>query len=240
MMQQSSILVSKHYGLSLLLYLALMTITSASIADTSKKSIDTSPKANAVKPAPLRSAKEEMSEHMDDLRVLMVRLYQANPDLLQKSSRVTPEEFAAWAFEGPFGWKFDAIQQVQGLDALALAFQEDYQRDRVLPLITGLQTMLVAAYGGETEYRFTKAAEPQQLHNCARNIELVGRKLAHARDDSGKLYFSLGDVQSQAEIRQTLSGIIKRTLSYAEQVAANSGKSMSHPAIDQQNFIPLN
>lgn len=177
---------------------------------------------------------------MDDLRLLMVKLYYANPELLRKISEVTPEEFAAWAFEGPFGWKFDAIQQAQGLDALALAFQESYQRDRVLPLVTGLQTMLVTAYGGETEYRFIKAAEPQQLYRCARNIELVGQKLASAQDASGQRLFSLGDAASQAQIQQTLNSIINRTLSYAEQLAANNGKAINHQTIEQQNFIPLN
>ena len=65
----------------------------------------------------LRSAKEEVQTHAEHLRQIMVRLYQLNPLELQKSTKVSAEEFMQWVFEGPFNWKFDAIRKLQQTDA---------------------------------------------------------------------------------------------------------------------------
>src|SRR5690606_24303139 len=103
----------------------------------------------------------------------MLELYRLNPGELRKSTQVSAEEYIQWVFEGPFGWKFDAIRGLQGVDALELVYSAEYQGDRVLPLIAGLHTMLVRAYGGETEFRFPRSADVQDLYIAAHNIDLA-------------------------------------------------------------------
>ncbi|MEQ1766190.1 MAG: hypothetical protein ABL859_02065, partial [Methylotenera sp.] len=146
----------------------LMLITSMGLisqngyAAEAKKSENT---ANTTSPAKHKSfiANDEFSLHSSALRDLMLTLYQCNPHELQKSTKVSKEEFVQWVFEGPFGWKFDAIRNKQTLDALSLSLNPEYQADRVLPLVTGLYTMILNSYGGETEYRFTQPINPNIL-----------------------------------------------------------------------------
>lgn len=123
------------------------------------------------------NAKEAFSLHIADLRTLMLNLYECQPQDLQKSTKVSKEEFVQWVFEGPFSWQFDTIKNVQSIEALTLSFSQAYQGDRILPLITGLYTMLLQAYGGKNEYTFA-AATPQKLSIAAQNIAISAAKLS--------------------------------------------------------------
>lgn len=111
----------------------------------------------------LPSARDEMQTHSESLRLLMIALYQQNPSELQKSTKVSAEEMTQWVFEGPFNWKFDALRNRQSVDALKLSIDPKYSGDRVLALITGLQTMLTFAYADKSEW--------QILQNTAHNLE---------------------------------------------------------------------
>lgn len=122
------------------------------------------------------NAKSAFDMHSTQLRQLMLALYECQPQALQKSTKVSKEEFVQWVFEGPFGWRFDAIKNTQSIEALTLSFSQEYQGDRVLPFITGLYTMLLQAYGGKNEYTF-EATNPQKLTIAAQNIHIISAKL---------------------------------------------------------------
>lgn len=130
----------------------------------------------------------EMRENTDSLRHLMVKLYKRNPRELKKSTSGTVDEMVDWVFEGDHGWKFKAIDELQGTDAIYLAFKPDYAGDRVLPFIVGLQTMLIKAHGGKVEFYLTDNIDPQNVYNAARNVEIAAWKLSNARDPKGQLY----------------------------------------------------
>jgi len=135
-----------------------------------------------------RMADVEMRENTDSLRHLMVKLYKRNPRELKKSTSGTVDEMVDWVFEGGHGWKFKAINELQGTDAIYLAFKPDYAGDRVLPFIVGLQTMLIKAHGGKVEFYLTDNIDPQNVYNAARNVEIAAWKLSNARDPKGQLY----------------------------------------------------
>jgi hypothetical protein len=107
---------------------------------------------------------------------------------LKKSTSGTVDEMVDWVFEGGHGWKFKAINELQGTDAIYLAFKPDYAGDRVLPFIVGLQTMLIKAHGGKIEFYLTDNIDPQNVYNAARNVEIAAWKLSNARDPKGQLY----------------------------------------------------
>ena len=130
----------------------------------------------------------EIRENTQSLRLLMTKLYKRNPHELKKSTSGTVEEMVDWVFEGNHGWKFEAIQNLQGTDAIFLTFKPEYQGDRVLPFIVGLQTMLIKAHGGKTEFYITDQVDPQSLYNVARNVEIAAWKLSNARDEHGQLF----------------------------------------------------
>jgi hypothetical protein len=135
-----------------------------------------------------RMADVEMRENTDSLRRLMIKLYKRNPRELRKSTSGTVDEMADWVFEGAHGWKFKAIHDAEGTDAIHLAFKPDYAGDRVLPFIVGLQTMLIKAHGGKAEFYLTDNIDPQNVYNAARNVEIAAWKLSNARDANGQLY----------------------------------------------------
>jgi hypothetical protein len=130
----------------------------------------------------------EMRENTQSLRVLMVKLYKRNPRELRKSTAGSAEEMAKSVFENQRDWRFKEINEAQGTDAIQQALLPDYLGDRVLSLIVGLQTMLIKAHGGKTEFYFTDSIEPQNVYNAARNVEIAVWKLSNARDDTGQLY----------------------------------------------------
>lgn len=130
----------------------------------------------------------EIRENTQSLRVLMVKLYKRNPHELRKSTTENAEEMARSIFENRSDWRFKEVNEMQGADAIQQAFRPEYQGDRVLSLITGMQTMLIKAHGGKTEFYFTDTIDPQNVYNAARNIEITVWKLSNARDDKGQLY----------------------------------------------------
>jgi hypothetical protein len=183
---------------------------------------------------------DEVGEHSRNLRDLMVSLYKLSPDELHKSTSVSAEEFSQWVFEGPFGWKFDAIRKLQGIDALSLVFSDEYRGDRVLPLIVGLHTMLVKAYGGETEFRFTHEPDARGLYNAARNVDIAAWKLFNARDVYGKAYIEPhmdADIKKMTELMHLLEEVAMRTLSYADALAGEKSQR-SGTDLSQGVFIP--
>lgn len=126
----------------------------------------------------------------DALKQMMLNLYTCNPQALQKNTQVSKEEYVAWVFEGPFDWKFDAIRKLQSIAALELSLNQDYHGDRILPLITGLHTMLLQAYGGQTEYRFNDKLNFKSLDIASKNIHIVATRLPRLLDESSQPYLN--------------------------------------------------
>jgi len=99
-----------------------------------------------------RMADHEIRENIQSLRTLMIKLYKRNPSELKKSTSDDAEKMVNWVFNGNHNWNFEAINNLQGTDAIYLAFNEDYKGDRVLPFIVGIYTMLIKAHGGKKEF----------------------------------------------------------------------------------------
>ncbi|PPD53833.1 MAG: hypothetical protein CTY12_04405 [Methylotenera sp.] len=131
------------------------------------------------------NAKDAFDLHSTELRKLMLAFYECQPQSLQKNTKVSKEEFVQWVFEGPFDWKFDSIKNTQSIEALTLSFSQEYQGDRVLPLITGLYTMLLQAYGGKNEYTF-EAANPHKLNIAAQNTNIIMAKLLNVKHENNE------------------------------------------------------
>ena len=134
-----------------------------------------------------RMADVEMRENSQTLRLLMTKLYKRNPHELRKNTTVSAEEMVTSVFENQHGWQFKEIGEMQDSAAIQQAFRPEYQGDRVMSLIVGLQTMLIKAHGGKTEFFFTDSIEPQNIYNAARNVEIAVWRLSNARDDKGQL-----------------------------------------------------
>ena len=191
-----------------------------------------------------RMADVQMHENTQSLRLLMTKLYKRNPRELKRSTEGTVDEMTAWVFEGKHDWKFKEINEAQGTEAIQLAFNPDYEGDRVLPFIVGLQTMLVKAHGGKTDFYLTDSIDPQHIYNAARNVEVAAWKLSTARDPQGQLYLltnEINDAERNLSFEREFGKIIGRLDFYAVTLAEKSQRMISRVAqgLASMIFLPF-
>lgn len=146
-----------------------------------------------------RVADVEMRENTQSLRVLMTKLYKRNPRELHKSGAASVEERVSAVFNNGHGWRFGEINDAQGTEAIQQAFRPEFRGDRVLSLIAGLQTMLIKAHGGKTEFFLTDSIDPQNIYNAARNVEIAVWKLSSARDENGEPYLLTNEINGREQ-----------------------------------------
>ena len=161
-----------------------------------------------------RMADHEIRENIQSLKILMIKLYKRNPSELKKSTSDDVDKMVNWVFNGNHNWNFEAINNVQGTDAIYLAFNEEYKGDRVLPFIVGIYTMLIKAHGGKKEFYLFDSVDPQLLYNASRNIETAVWKLSNARDSSGKPFLlanELNEKENNLSFEREFGKIIGRT-----------------------------
>lgn len=174
-----------------------------------------------------RMADVEMRENSESLRQLMLKLYKRNPHELQKSTSDNAEKMITWVFDGgnQHHFAFEELQNKQGKDAVFLAFNPEFTGDRVLAYIIGLQTMLLKAHGGKTEFFLTDSIDPQTIYNLARNFEIAAWKLSNARDNNGMLYLvsnEINDKDRNLSFEREFGKMIGRTDLYAIALAEKS------------------
>ncbi|NOT15983.1 MAG: hypothetical protein HOP21_10540 [Methylotenera sp.] len=179
-----------------------------------------------------RMADVEIKENMESLRTLMLKLYKRNPRELQKSTSDDAEKMAKWVFEGgaQHRYQFEEIQQKQDTEAIFLAFKPEFEGDRVLAFIVGLQTMLLKAHNDKTDFYFTDSLDPQRIYNMARNIEIAVWKLSNARDQNGALYLLTNEVNEKDKnlsFEREFGKMIGRTDLYAVALAEKSQRLIS-------------
>ena len=141
-----------------------------------------------------RIAEIHQQETLGHLRVLMEKLYRRNPKEWKKSGNNSLENAVARVFDLPHDWNFQELKGKKGIDSLYLTFQENYQNDRVLAFITGLATMVLAAYNDKTDFFILDDLDPQKLYNSARNVEIAVWKLGNTRDSKGELFLLSNDI----------------------------------------------
>jgi len=179
-----------------------------------------------------RMADVEVRENTDSLRVVMLKLYKRNPHELKKSTSDAAEKMITWVFDGgeQHHYLFPEMNNLQGTDAIFLAFKPDYTGDRVLPFIVGLHTMLLKAHNDKTEFYFTDSLDPQRIYNVARNIEIAAWKLSNARDENGSLYLLTNEInenEKNLSFEREFGKMIGRTDLYAIALAEKSQRLIS-------------
>lgn len=237
-----------NHWLTLILALLLSACASPQVAPVNGKKVpeqkDTNSFSQFVKSDVDRLSDVEMRENTQSLRLLMTKMYKRNPAELKKSTSGTVEEMVDWVFEGDHHWNFEAIGGAQDIDAMYLAFKPDYKGDRVLPFIVGIQTMLIKAHGGKTEFFLTDSVEPQRIYNSARNIEIAVWKLSHTRDDAGHLYFVTNEVagnEPNLSFEREFGKMIGRTDLYALTLAEKNQRTITRitQGVATKLFIPF-
>lgn len=124
---------------------------------------------------------------LEALRLLTEKLYKRNPKEWRKSGFSSPEAATARIFDVGLT-DFSALGGKRGTDAIYLAFDENWNGDRVLAFAAGLRGMLLASYNNKTELYLPDDLDPQKFYNSARNVEIAAWKLTSKKTAAGELF----------------------------------------------------
>ena len=122
------------------------------------------------------------------LRELTVKLYHRNPRELQKApTGITIEKRIEQIFVSPRQLSHPELYHRYGVDAIPLAFDENFQGDRVFALMIGIAGMIHASYEYRDEFFMLNDLNQQTLYESARNLEIIVWRLSNRRDQQGEL-----------------------------------------------------
>lgn len=141
-----------------------------------------------------RVAEAHRHEAFVSLKTLAEKLYRRNPREWKKAGHPNMDAALAQLFDPQLIW-LPTLEGRRGVDAIAAAFRDDFQGDRVAALIGGMGGMLNAAFNNQAEFYVLDDLDPQKLYNSARNIEIAAWKLANARDAAGNLLLVSNEMQ---------------------------------------------
>ena len=141
-----------------------------------------------------RMADYEIKENTESLKILALKFFKKNPAELRKTTSDSPEVAVNWLFTNQHNWKFKEINNAQGIEALDQVFDENFNGDRVLSLITGLYTMLIIAHDNQKEFDMFDSLDPQLIYNAARNVEVIVWRLSTKRKKNGELFLVTNEI----------------------------------------------
>lgn len=126
-------------------------------------------------------------EILDILKTLTLKLYRRNPNEWRKSGFASADEATADLFKPVSDWQASAEKDLAWESSLRDLWLEDFNKDRVKALMSGLLAMHMAAFNHQTEFYLLTEIDAQKLYNAARNTEAVVWKLSNARNSRGEI-----------------------------------------------------
>lgn len=140
-------------------------------------------------------ADEFIAETRSAVQELVIKLYARNPGELRKIPGMTLEGRLAQLRVHRYQLDFPELDNLQDVAAMNLAFDPDFQGDRVFALAVGLGSMLRQAYQYKPEMYLPDRLDPEVLRASARNVEVLVWKLKNARKPNGAHYLVTHEYQ---------------------------------------------
>jgi hypothetical protein len=140
-----------------------------------------------------RVAEAHLDEISAGLERLAEKLYKRNPRAWRLGGQPGGQAAVARIFHAPTPWIYAELGSARDVDAVRLAFRDEFRGDRVLALIGGLGGMVATAFNGKEDFFVLDDLDPQKLYNCARNFEIAAWKLNNARDAGNALFLLSND-----------------------------------------------
>jgi hypothetical protein len=160
-----------------------------------------------------------LEESLASTRLLTEKLYRRNPREWRRGGYASLDAAVDRAFDPKFAWTFPELGNARSIDALQLAFQPEFYGDRVFAFGVGMGSMIMLAYGNQTEFFLLDQIDPQKLYNAARNIEVAAWKLATARSADGTLLLLSNDIASDGASNLSYEREIGKLIAYQDSLA---------------------
>jgi hypothetical protein len=183
------------------------------------------------------------------LMELTRKLYVRNPWQLRKSSGMSVDARMAQIF-GTYNTIeipsliFDELNDVTGIDAILLSFDENFQGDRVFAAMVGLTEMLRRSYNHQQEFFIIDSLNEQSLYNSARNIEIFVWRLYQRRDSKGEL-FLLSNRMGESDYDISFDRLFSKMVMVQDMMAlivadkTNRGITKVVQSVAQLAFLPV-
>lgn len=178
-------------------------------------------------------------------RELAIKLYKRNPRELAKAGpNVTVDLRLKQLLGTPRPIKHAELNNLYGLDALTLTFDENYSGDRVFALMVAITGMLHASYEYRNEFFMLDEINQQKLYNSARNLEKIAWDLRHKRNLRGELYIlsdSFNDDIVNLSFERIFGKLIATQDIAAEVVAGSTDRTINRIvfSVATAPFLPI-
>ncbi len=134
-----------------------------------------------------RAANLAMRDNLESLSLLLEKLYKRNLAQWKKTGFRSLEEARQKVIETISNDEpLPGLNDKKSVDALPLAFDQNFQGDRAGALVYGIGTMLTEVYGGRTQLYLIHGLDAQKLANAAWNIEVAMWLLSSRTDVHGQ------------------------------------------------------
>lgn len=160
-----------------------------------------------------------LQESLASVRLLTDKLYRRNPREWRRGGYASREVAVNRAFDPKFAWRFPELGNARSTDALQLAFRPEFGGDRVFALGVGLGSMILQAYGDQTEIFLLDRVDPQKLYTAARNIEVAAWKLAITRDADGQFLLLSNEISPDGVQNLSFEREIGKLIAYQDTMA---------------------
>lgn len=148
------------------------------------------------------------------LKILANKLYKRNPREWKKAGLPSRQAAIDRIFQQPF----PTVNSTTSTQSIRLAFDQDYQGDRVLALVAGMGAMLSKAYNNKQDFYLLDNLDPQKLYNSARNIEIAAWLLRSQKQADGSLYL-LSYGTSKGIVNQSFERLIGKIVGQQDTIA---------------------
>jgi len=173
----------------------------------------------------------------------VVKLYKRNPRELAKTSGQTVAMRLQQMADMPAALSYDVLKGKGSIDAMRLAFEEEFAGDRVFALGVGLRGMLFKTYGEKAELFMLDSLDPQKLYNSARNLEIMAWRLAHRRNARGELLLLTNSTNGAINLsfERLFGKMIANQDMIAEIIAGRANRTINKifHSIAQAVFLPV-
>ncbi|MGI9275326.1 MAG: hypothetical protein ACR2PT_10840 [Endozoicomonas sp.] len=133
-------------------------------------------------------AEAHVRETRELLEDLTGKLYRRNPSQLHRAPGQTLESRMEQLFGSERTESHEELEGRRSIEAMLLAFDDDFQGDRVFAMMLGLATMMAHSYENKDRFFMLDKLDEQKLYNSARNIEILSWRLRSRSRADGELF----------------------------------------------------
>lgn len=188
--------------------------------------------------------------HIEEIRKLtkrlIIKLYKRNPRELKKNPEMTIEQRVSqlMTVNRPENG-FAELGNIDGVNALPLAFSEGFKGDRVFALMAGVTGMLSNAYNNQLEFYLLDEIDQQKLYDSARNLERVSWQLNNRRYEDGELLLLSNGTSSDGIANYSYERVLSQMIIIQDMMALLISDSTNRTinkvvhGVASMTFIPI-